>query len=114
MLCSNCEKTEKKMRETALQAPRSVKKQVGGHTPGPGAEIPLKPTEKTILKQVVPLQLMKVRGVADIHPAANGGDCTGANGYALKGATACGEPILQHDPGRNQKPWGTRTGAVGS
>ncbi|GAB0204021.1 epimerase family protein SDR39U1 [Grus japonensis] len=39
----------------------------GGGAPGTGAEIPLQPVVKTIVKQAVPLQPMKVDGGADIH-----------------------------------------------
>jgi len=38
-----------------------------GDDPGVGAEIPLQPLEKTMVRQAVPLQSMKVKGVADIH-----------------------------------------------
>ena len=39
----------------------------GGGAPGAGAEIPLQPVVKTMVKQAVPLQPVKVDGGADIH-----------------------------------------------
>ena len=38
-----------------------------GGAPGAGAEIPLQPVVKTMVKQAVPLQPMKVDGGADTH-----------------------------------------------
>jgi len=40
----------------------------GGGAPGTGAEIPLQPMLKTMVRQTVPLQPMEVHGGADIHP----------------------------------------------
>ena len=40
----------------------------GGDAPGTGAEIPLQPMVKTMVRQAVPLQPMEVHGGADIHP----------------------------------------------
>ena len=39
----------------------------GGGAPGAGAEIPLRPVVKTMVRQAVPLQPMEVHGAADIH-----------------------------------------------
>ena len=39
----------------------------GGGAPGTGAEIPLQPVVKTMVRQAVPLQPMEVHGGADIH-----------------------------------------------
>ncbi|GAB0179801.1 epimerase family protein SDR39U1 [Grus japonensis] len=39
----------------------------GGGAPGTGAEIPLQPVEKTMVKQAVPLQPMEDDGGEDIH-----------------------------------------------
>ena len=39
----------------------------GGGAPGAGAEIPLQPVGKTMVRQAVPLQPMEVHGGADIH-----------------------------------------------
>jgi len=39
----------------------------GGGAPGTGAEIPLQPVEKTMVRQAVPLQPMEVHSGADIH-----------------------------------------------
>ncbi|GAB0180652.1 acid sphingomyelinase-like phosphodiesterase 3b [Grus japonensis] len=39
----------------------------GGDAPGAGAEIPLQPVEKTMVRQAVPLQPMEDDGGADIH-----------------------------------------------
>ena len=38
-----------------------------GGAPGAGAEIPLQPVVKTMVRQAVPLQPMDVHGGADIH-----------------------------------------------
>ena len=40
---------------------------MGGGAPGAGAEIPLQPMEKTMVRQAVPLQPMEDDGGADIH-----------------------------------------------
>ena len=55
------------MRETSLQTPRSVETEGGGGAPGTGAEIPLQPTEETMVRQAVPLQPMEVHGAAGLH-----------------------------------------------
>ena len=55
------------MREATLQTPRSGKKEGGGGAPGTGAEIPLQPVVKTMVRQAVPLQPMDVHSGADIH-----------------------------------------------
>ena len=39
----------------------------GGDAPGAGAEIPLQPVGKTMVRQAVPLQSMEVHGGADLH-----------------------------------------------
>ena len=39
----------------------------GGGAPGAGAEIPLQPMVKTMVRQAVPLQPMQVHSGADIH-----------------------------------------------
>ncbi|GAB0207612.1 acid sphingomyelinase-like phosphodiesterase 3b [Grus japonensis] len=39
----------------------------GGGAPGAGAEIPLQPVVKTMVRQAIPLQPMEVHGGADIH-----------------------------------------------
>ena len=39
----------------------------GGGAPGAGAEIPLQPLVKTMVRQAVPLQPMEVLGGADIY-----------------------------------------------
>ncbi|GAB0179334.1 acid sphingomyelinase-like phosphodiesterase 3b [Grus japonensis] len=39
----------------------------GGGAPGAGAEIPLQPVEKTMVRQAVPRQPMEVHGGADSH-----------------------------------------------
>ena len=58
------------MSETALQIPRSVKKEGEGGALGARAEIPLQPVGKTMVRQAVPLQPMEVHSGADIHTAA--------------------------------------------
>jgi len=42
-------------------------KGVGGGAPGAGAEVPLQPTEQTMVRQAVPLQPMEAHGGADPH-----------------------------------------------
>ena len=61
----------------------------------------MQPVEKTMEKQVVPLQHMKNHTGADIHTAAHGGPYAGAGGYALKEAAAHGDPTLEQAPGRS-------------
>ena len=39
----------------------------GGDAPGAGAEIPLQPVVKTLVRQPVPLQSREVHGGADLH-----------------------------------------------
>ena len=39
----------------------------GGDAPGAGAEIPLQPVGKTMVRQAVPLQSREVHGGADLH-----------------------------------------------
>ena len=39
----------------------------GGEASGAGAEIPLQPVGKTMMRQAVPLQPRKVHGGADLH-----------------------------------------------
>ena len=39
----------------------------GGGAPGAGAEVPLQPTVKTMVRQAVPLQPREVHGGADLH-----------------------------------------------
>ncbi|GAB0181647.1 junction-mediating and -regulatory protein-like [Grus japonensis] len=49
-----------------------------GGAPGARAEIPLQPLEKTMVRQVVPLQPTEDDGGAEIPPAARGGSHTRA------------------------------------
>ena len=56
-----------RIRESTLQTPRSVQKEGGEGAPGTGAEIPLQPVGKTMVRQAVPLQPMEVQGGADLH-----------------------------------------------
>jgi len=39
----------------------------GGGAPGAGAEVPLQPVEKSMLRQAVYLQPVKIHGGADLH-----------------------------------------------
>ena len=55
------------MREMTLQTARSVKKKGGGGAPRTGAEVPLQPMEKTMVRQALPLQPMEVHSGADLH-----------------------------------------------
>jgi len=86
------------VKETTLQTPRSEEGERGG-APGAGAEIPLQPLVKTIVRQAVPMQPMEVHGGAP--PAACGGPHAGAGGCALKEVvTLC----WKQAPGRNCSP----------
>ncbi|GAB0190707.1 EH domain-containing protein 4 [Grus japonensis] len=59
----------------------------GGGAPGTGAEIPLQPVVKAMVKQAVPLQPMEVDGGAEIPPAAHGGPHAGAGGCLKEAVT---------------------------
>ncbi|KAK4811345.1 hypothetical protein QYF61_027574 [Mycteria americana] len=84
----------------------------GGGAPGAGAEIPLQPVVKTMVRQVVPLPPMEDHRGADIHSAAHGGPHAEASGYALKEAAAHEEPRQEQTPGRTCGPWrGAHAGA---
>ncbi|GAB0209107.1 acid sphingomyelinase-like phosphodiesterase 3b [Grus japonensis] len=52
----------------------------GGGAPGTGAEIPLQPVVKTMVRQAVPLQPMEDAEGAEIPSAARGGPHIGAGG----------------------------------
>ncbi|GAB0175634.1 hypothetical protein GRJ2_000028600 [Grus japonensis] len=58
-----------------------------GGAPGAGAEIPLQPLEKTMVRQAVPLQPMEDDGGAEIPPAAHGGPHTRAGGCLKEAVT---------------------------
>ncbi|GAB0186311.1 hypothetical protein GRJ2_001096400 [Grus japonensis] len=102
---------------------------VGGGVPGAGAEIPLQPLEKTMVRQAVSMQSMEDDDGAEIPPAAHGVPHAGAGGCP-KEAVAHGKPTLEQAPGRTcgpmergahtragllaglVTPWGTHAGAV--
>ena len=73
--------------------------------PGTGAQIPLQPTEKTMVTQVVPLQTMEHHSGADTHAAARGGPHVAAGGHALKEAATHGVPTSEQAPGRRCSLW---------
>ena len=50
-----------------LADPKVSEEGGGGDAPGAGAEIPLQPVVKTMVRQAVPLQPMEVHSGADIH-----------------------------------------------
>ncbi|GAB0193217.1 epimerase family protein SDR39U1 [Grus japonensis] len=58
-----------------------------GGAPGAGAEIPLQPVEKTMVRQAVPLQPMEDDGGAEIPPAARGGPHARAGGCPKEAVT---------------------------
>ena len=64
----------------------------GGGSPDTGAEVPLQPVVRTMVKQVVPLQSTNVHSGVDTHPAACGGPHAGAGGCAPKGDAVHGGP----------------------
>ena len=55
------------MRENTLQDTKVSEEGRGGGAPGAGADIPLQPMGKTMVRQAVPLQPMEVHGGADLH-----------------------------------------------
>ncbi|KAK4830770.1 hypothetical protein QYF61_013259 [Mycteria americana] len=80
---------ERGMRKCERNSPTNTKVSEeggGAGTPGAGAEIPLQPVEKTVVMQVVPLQLMEDHSGGDIHIAAHGGLHGRAGVCALKKA----------------------------
>lgn len=52
---------------TSLQKSRSVQKWGGGGAPDAGAEIPVQPEMKTMVRQAVPLQPTEFHDGSDIH-----------------------------------------------
>ena len=55
------------MREEQPCRPPGQCRRRGGDAPGAGAEIPLQPVGKTMVRQAVPLQPREVHGGADLH-----------------------------------------------
>ena len=102
----------------------------GGGAPGAGAEIPLQPVGKTMVRQAVPLHPMEVNGGADIHlqpvedPMLEEGDVPQRRLWPR------GKPALEQAAGKTcgpmergahagagllaglVTPWGTHAGAV--
>ena len=77
----------------------------GGGAPGAGAEIPLQPVGKTMVRQVVPLHPMEVNGGADIHlqpmerPHAGGGGCAPKEAVApweARAGAGCWQDLWPH------------------
>ncbi|GAB0179598.1 epimerase family protein SDR39U1 [Grus japonensis] len=65
---SNCSEREVRRCERNNSADTKVGEEGGGRgAPGAGAEIPLQPVEKTLVRQAVPLQPVEVDGGEDIH-----------------------------------------------
>ncbi|XP_064911936.1 uncharacterized protein LOC135578976 [Columba livia] len=58
----------------------------GGGASGAGEEIPLQPSEKTMVKQLCPLQPREDHVRADIHTASHGGPYVGASECAQREA----------------------------
>ena len=54
-------------RNNSADAKVSEERGWGGGAPGAGAEIPLQPMVKIMVRQIVPLQPLQVHGGADIH-----------------------------------------------
>ncbi|GAB0186125.1 mitochondrial enolase superfamily member 1 [Grus japonensis] len=68
LLCNSSWERRVRIHERNNSADTKVSEEGGGGgAPGAGAEIPLQPMEKTMVKQAVPLQPMEVNGGADIH-----------------------------------------------
>jgi len=57
-----------------------------------------------MVRQVVPLQPVKVHGGADRHTATHGGPQARASGCALKEAAAHRDPMLEQASGRTCDP----------
>ena len=55
------------MREKTQQTPKVGEEGQEAGAPGAGADIPLKPVVKTLVRQAVPPQTMEVHAGADIH-----------------------------------------------
>jgi len=92
------EKVRKSNRETALQAPMSVKE---------GEEVLQVPEQRC------PCSPWKDHGEVGCPATTHGKDHVGADGYALKQAAACGEPTQYQAVGRNYDLWrGAHTGTV--
>jgi len=73
MQCNGSQERRVSVCERNSHAYSKVSEEGGGRGgPGAGAEVPLQPTVKTIVMQVVPLQPVEVYGGADVHPAACG------------------------------------------
>lgn len=66
-----------------------------GGAPGVGTDIPLQPLRRTMVKQVVLLQLMEDHGGAGIHTVDHGGPQAAASGCFLKEDATCKEAILE-------------------
>jgi len=81
---------EKSESERNSPADTKVSEEGGGEgAPGTGAEIPLQPVVRTMVRQLVPLKEgnpppIEDQGGADIHPAACRGPHARAGGCALK------------------------------
>ena len=68
LLRNGSQKTEVRICERNNSADTKVSEEGGGGgAPGAGAEIPLQPVGKTMVRQAVPLHPMEVNGGADIH-----------------------------------------------
>lgn len=87
------------MRETALQTPRSVKKEREGLLQ---VQIPLQSMMQTTVRQVGQMKSQEDHGAAEIHHPDCRGPIARAGRYVLKTAEVCGEPILGQVPSRNQ------------
>ena len=66
----------------------------GGGAPGAGAEIPLQPMEKTMVKQVASLDMEDYTG-ADVHATCTTEDYTAPVEDPMPGAVACAEEPTQ-------------------
>ncbi|KAK4832278.1 hypothetical protein QYF61_021677 [Mycteria americana] len=68
LLCNSSRKRGLRLCEKNNSADTKVSEEVGGEgAPSAGAEIPLQPVVKTMVRQAVPLQPMEVHSGADIH-----------------------------------------------
>lgn len=72
MLSINCDRVVRKMTETTLQSTKISVEGGRGGIPATWARKPLQPLRKTLMKQVVPLQLMVYRVGADISTVDHG------------------------------------------
>ena len=84
----------------------------GGGAPGAGAEIPLQPVEKAMVRQAVPLQPMEDAGGTDIHLQPMEDPMPEQVDAPRGGCDPVGSPHWSRLLAGLVALWGTHTGAV--